>query len=274
MALSFDLRLGVVAALFLFGALASQAAGEEASNKAKSSLKIIEENVKFSDYNMRPERPIKPPRSYRSGNHNSGVETETETPARIGAPNPKPSSREESGHPRENRSAKSAEQSEARLLVVVTALLVLGAWASQATARPLEEPSMFEEWMLRHARSNNNNNHVNKAKKDNSELKFIKSFNKVARKQQYRTDAETSEDESQSVQKHWDRMRQRSEAFESESSKRNQYYHTTFETPPLPRLTPSSKLNLIFKTYKPLLMANPPPPLPPAATRAPPPLVL
>nr|GMD08380.1 B3 domain-containing protein REM10-like [Ipomoea batatas] len=79
----FDLRLGVVAALFLFGALASEAAGEEASNKAKSSsLKIIEENVKFSDYNMRPERPIKPaPRSYRSGNHNSGVETETETPA-------------------------------------------------------------------------------------------------------------------------------------------------------------------------------------------------
>nr|GMD06668.1 senescence-specific cysteine protease SAG39-like [Ipomoea batatas] len=97
----------------------------------------------------------------------------------IGAPNPKPSSREESGHPRESRSAKSAEQSEARLLVVVTALLVLGAWASQATARPLEEPSMFErfeEWMLRHARSNNNNNHVNKAKKDNSELKFIKSL--------------------------------------------------------------------------------------------------
>nr|GMD04495.1 Senescence-specific cysteine protease SAG39 [Ipomoea batatas] len=182
---------------------------------------------------------------------------------KIGAQNPKPSSREESGQPRENRSAKSAEQSEARLLVVVTALLVLGAWASQATARPLEEPSMFEEWMLRHARSNNNN-HVNKAKKENSELK---SFNKVAygqpRKQQYRTDAEISEDESQSVQKHRDRMGWRS--FERQH---------TFETSPLPRLTPSSKLNLIFKTYKPLLMANPPPPLPPAATRAPPPLVL
>nr|GMD08382.1 uncharacterized protein LOC109169628 [Ipomoea batatas] len=175
---------------------------------------------------------------------------------KIGAPNPKPSSREESGHPRENRSAKSAEQSEARLLVVVTALLVLGAWASQATARPLEEPSMF-----------NNNNHVNRAKKENSELKFIKSFNKVAsgqaRKQQYRTDAEISEDESQSVQKHRDRMGGRS--FERQH---------TFETSPLPRLTPSSKLNLILKTYKPLLMANPPPPLPPAATRAPPPLVL
>nr|GMD04494.1 uncharacterized protein LOC109153954 [Ipomoea batatas] len=80
--------IAVSHALFLFGALASQAAGEEASNKAKSSsLKIIEENVKFSDYNMRPERPIKPaPRSYRSGNHNSGVETETETPAVSSSP--------------------------------------------------------------------------------------------------------------------------------------------------------------------------------------------
>nr|GMD08377.1 uncharacterized protein LOC109153954 [Ipomoea batatas] len=66
MALSFDFRLGVLVALFLFGAWASQAAAE---------------------YNLRPERPIKPPRK-QFGNDNSEVKTKTETPAANSSPAP------------------------------------------------------------------------------------------------------------------------------------------------------------------------------------------
>ncbi|XP_019174051.1 PREDICTED: uncharacterized protein LOC109169628 [Ipomoea nil] len=66
-------------------------------------------------------------------------------------------------------------------LVVVAALFLLGAWASQATARTLEEPSILEHhgrWIARHGHSYKYH-HVMKAKR----FKTFESFNNVSSNQ-------------------------------------------------------------------------------------------